>query len=406
MLSELESMTNLTHELLTCAQEQATGKLTIADDSQSYAPYHLFFHTGRLVYATGGDHPVRRWQRLWRQHCPTVVQGDWQTQPRSPSDRWDMDLLNQWLEQQHVSVVTARTIIRQLAQEILLAAIERQMATTTWQPDATVAQTAAGLCVNQLIPVLMQLRASWQAIGLKPSDADSGQFLADLAPCIMHPSQLEAQVSAEAFQTMSRLMQGNLTLWEVAQHMQRPLPTVVQALLPLLRQGLIDLRLIGDLPLPFTLASSAQPAAQTEVASLAAARARLIACIDDSPAIVEAMRQLLESYGYEVMTILNPLQGMAQLLQRKPDLIFLDLVMPNTNGYELCSSLRKTSIFHHTPIVILTGHDGVIDRVRAQIAGASDFIAKPPEEKRVISAIERLLAASQAKRQDARALNV
>ena len=53
------------------------------------------------------------------------------------------------------------------------------------------------------------------------------------------------------------------------------------------------------------------------------------------------------------------LRAIAMLLSRKPDLIFLDLVMPDTNGYEICGQLRKLTYFRQTPIIILTGNDGI-----------------------------------------------
>jgi two-component system, chemotaxis family, response regulator PixG len=119
----------------------------------------------------------------------------------------------------------------------------------------------------------------------------------------------------------------------------------------------------------------------------------LIACIDDSPAIGQIMESILSSQGYEVLSILNPLQGISILLERKPDLIFLDLVMPNTNGYELCTFLRKTTSFQETPIIILTGNDGVIDRVRAKLTGASEFLGKPPEPQKVLQMVHKYLGA-------------
>ncbi|NJR66581.1 MAG: response regulator [Leptolyngbyaceae cyanobacterium CRU_2_3] len=71
----------------------------------------------------------------------------------------------------------------------------------------------------------------------------------------------------------------------------------------------------------------------------------LIACIDDSPLIGETITQILCPMGYEVLTILEPLQSIAALLERKPSLIFLDLVMPSTNGYELCTFYAKPLCF-------------------------------------------------------------
>jgi two-component system, chemotaxis family, response regulator PixG len=79
------------------------------------------------------------------------------------------------------------------------------------------------------------------------------------------------------------------------------------------------------------------------------------------------------------------------LIAKKPQLIFLDLVMPNANGYEICSRLRKVAAFRDTPIVILTGNDGVIDRVRAKVVGATDFLTKPVQSDLVLDVAQKYL---------------
>jgi two-component system, chemotaxis family, response regulator PixG len=107
--------------------------------------------------------------------------------------------------------------------------------------------------------------------------------------------------------------------------------------------------------------------------------------------IGKELEAILKPLGYEVFSILDPLQSLTTLLQKKPKLIFLDLVMPNTNGYELCSFLRKSPLFKELPIVMLTGHDGVIDRLRAKVAGSTDFLSKPPEATKVVDVVQRLL---------------
>jgi chemotaxis family two-component system response regulator PixG len=65
--------------------------------------------------------------------------------------------------------------------------------------------------------------------------------------------------------------------------------------------------------------------------------------------------------------------------------------MPNTNGYEICAKLRKLPGFRNTPIVILTGNDGFVDRVRAKLVGASDFLSKPVDAGTVLSVIRKHL---------------
>jgi len=63
----------------------------------------------------------------------------------------------------------------------------------------------------------------------------------------------------------------------------------------------------------------------------------LIACIDDSPITAERLEQILQPAGFRVLKINNPMQGFAKLAEEKPDLIFLDVVMPQTSGYNVCS---------------------------------------------------------------------
>lgn len=65
--------------------------------------------------------------------------------------------------------------------------------------------------------------------------------------------------------------------------------------------------------------------------------------------------------------------------------------MPNTNGYEMCSFLRKTDQFKEIPIVMLTGHDGIVDRIKAKMAGSNDFLGKPPNPAKVIQVVQKHL---------------
>jgi len=103
------------------------------------------------------------------------------------------------------------------------------------------------------------------------------------------------------------------------------------------------------------------------------------------------MEALLTSAGYEFLGVDSALRAISVLLARKPDLIFLDLVMPEANGYEVCEQLRKLSCFRNTPIVILTGSDGYSNRLRANFAKASGFLGKPLNAEAVLGEIRRHL---------------
>lgn len=384
MPTEISVLTKITHHLLQLHQQRATGKLVITQDEATAPQWQLYFYLGRLVYATGGLHPVRRWRRALRYHCPDLYQSNWLVKVRPNTTPWEADILNQAIQQGLISSAQAKAIIHSIVQEVVFSFLEHKSLKTTWNPSPPIVQRSVFLSVEQVIQDTSKLREEWRTAGLGSlQELMLLTFSPDLAPMIQNSVYLSAQVSPAVYTTLSSMMQGHKTFWDIASQMQRPLASVIRSLMPFIHQGTIGLKEIPDLPLPYPQLPSVEPT--PEVAR------KLIACIDDSPAISRIMGSILQPPGYEVLSILNPLQGIAILLDKKPDLIFLDLVMPNTNGYELCTFLRKTSAFQSTPIIILTGHDGVIDRVRAKMAGSSEFLAKPPDPLKVLQMVQKYL---------------
>jgi two-component system, chemotaxis family, response regulator PixG len=122
-------------------------------------------------------------------------------------------------------------------------------------------------------------------------------------------------------------------------------------------------------------------------------RSPLIACIDDSVLIYQSLERILDRHGYRHYGVQDPLKIMPSLIRNKPDFIFLDLLMPITNGYEVCEQIRKTPSLKHIPVIILTGKDGLIDRMRSKMVGATAFLPKPVESESVLKMLEKYLVA-------------
>jgi two-component system, chemotaxis family, response regulator PixG len=169
--------------------------------------------------------------------------------------------------------------------------------------------------------------------------------------------------------------------------MKRYVLPVISSLLPYIGMGVVELVNVSDFASP--IAPQAPSAGTPSHGS--AEKVPLIACVDDSPLMCQTMEKILMAANYQFVGINDPLRAIAILLARKPDLIFLDLVMPNANGYEICSQLRRMTFFKDTPIVILTGNDGIVDRVRAKMVGSTDFISKPVDPDLVIETIRKYL---------------
>jgi two-component system, chemotaxis family, response regulator PixG len=102
-----------------------------------------------------------------------------------------------------------------------------------------------------------------------------------------------------------------------------------------------------------------------------------IFCIDDSPTALSAIKSFLDEQIFSVVGANDPLKALMQILRTKPDIILLDISMPNLNGYELCSLLRKHSYFKNTPVIMVTARTGFIDRAKAKMVRSSGYLTKP-----------------------------
>jgi two-component system, chemotaxis family, response regulator PixG len=120
----------------------------------------------------------------------------------------------------------------------------------------------------------------------------------------------------------------------------------------------------------------------------------LIACIDDELSVYESLEQILTQHGYRSFGVQDPRQIITALIQNKPDLIFLDLIMPAINGYEICERIRKISSLKNVPIVILSSRDGSFERERAELSGANGFLGKPIRSTSVLEVLNKYVQMS------------
>ncbi|WP_143288101.1 response regulator, partial [Calothrix rhizosoleniae] len=120
-----------------------------------------------------------------------------------------------------------------------------------------------------------------------------------------------------------------------------------------------------------------------------------IACIDDSPTILQSIKSFLDESEFSVVTINDPVKALIQILRSKPDLILLDVEMPNLDGYELCSLLRRHSTFKNTPIIMVTGRTGFLDKAKAKMVRSSGYLTKPFNQADLLKIVFKHLVASQ-----------
>jgi twitching motility two-component system response regulator PilG len=190
-------------------------------------------------------------------------------------------------------------------------------------------------------------------------------------------------------QRISKLLVG-LSIRQIALILNQDELKVARLLQPHIQNGEVCLRApkppLDRLPtIPVT--APATGIAPTSLPS----KTYTIACIDDSPTILEAMDKFLSHEEYEVTKIRDPIKSTALLFRLKPDLILMDITMPEINGYKLCSLLRNSVALRETPIVIVTGRASLLDKARAKMNGATDYLLKPFTRGSLLSMVEKHL---------------
>lgn len=112
-----------------------------------------------------------------------------------------------------------------------------------------------------------------------------------------------------------------------------------------------------------------------------------ILVVDDSSTQLKAIARLLQKQGHETLLADDGDKAVIIALSELPDLILMDVVMPNLNGYQATRQITHNPVTKHIPIIMLTSKDQETDKVWAERQGASDYITKPPEEKKLFDTI-------------------
>jgi class 3 adenylate cyclase/CheY-like chemotaxis protein len=116
-----------------------------------------------------------------------------------------------------------------------------------------------------------------------------------------------------------------------------------------------------------------------------------ILVIDDVAQNVKLLEQLLTLSGYEVMTAYSGAEGLTKVASGNPDLVLLDVVMPNMSGYEVCRAIRSDPATELLPVVMVTALDPGEERVKGIESGADDFLSKPINQPELLARVKSLL---------------
>lgn len=122
-------------------------------------------------------------------------------------------------------------------------------------------------------------------------------------------------------------------------------------------------------------------------------KANHILCIEDETDMIELYRLMLERKGFEVSGATNGAEGLLKIQEMKPDLVLLDLMMPDMGGWEVYQQMKADDQMKNIPVIIVTARAQSIDKVLGlHIAKVDDFITKPFSPADLIKSVEKVLA--------------
>ena len=111
--------------------------------------------------------------------------------------------------------------------------------------------------------------------------------------------------------------------------------------------------------------------------------------IDDSKTIRKSAETLLSKEGCTVLTAEDGFEALSVIAVNKPDIIFVDIMMPRLDGYQTCTLIKNNRQFRDTPVIMLTSKDSIFDKARGRIVGSEEYLTKPFTRDDLLQAVSR-----------------
>ena len=351
--------------------------------------WKIYFSQGKLIWANGGVHPNRSWNRHLSKYCSKVdlKQFNRNSEQYRCSEYHNLGILLQRniVAKEAIMQLIGSKIVEtffdlfQKEKSIPLELESESLPLSTLIGDSS-GYTLISIDIEVAFKQMQQQWSSWIKNGF-------ASVYPDCAPRIKSEQQLEKSVPTVVYQNFTKLLDGRRSLRDLAVGMNKDLLLLTKSIYPYVHKGLLELVTVPDTGLAQT----------TTNAPTSSGNKPLIACIDDSPQICQIMNQIITKANYRFLGIQQPIQAVPKLISVNPKMIFLDIGMPILNGYEVCTQIRRVSKLQEIPIIMLTGNDGVFDRVKAKVCGASDFLSKPIEVDKILQTIDKFSAPNASK---------
>jgi len=112
-----------------------------------------------------------------------------------------------------------------------------------------------------------------------------------------------------------------------------------------------------------------------------------IMVVDDSQTIRRSAETLLAREGFSVITAEDGYEALAKIADHHPEIVFVDIMMPRLDGYQVCALIKANPRFAATPVIMLSSRDGLFDRARGRIVGSDQYLTKPFTKDELVGAV-------------------
>ena len=337
--------------------------------------WFVFFVNGQIAYAADSEGSLLRLRDYLRRYRVEAALDKLEVPEILSTNAPEYGYLWALLENHVLTPGQGRSIIQSMIQETLFDLLSLHQGSFIFEMGTALAPQLTTLEIAPLVTKIMQQVQQWKQF--HPHIQSLNQ-----CPKIADAVRLRAALPENAYLTLEAFADGKTSLRQLARYLNRDFLTVARAIYPYVQQGWVQL---------LTLTAEDIVGGFGEVDGNDAPKVAHVVCIDDDLTIGKSVEYMLKQEGYKVTVIKNPLEALSRVFQLKPDLILCDIAMPELDGYEICAMLRHSTAFRQIPIVMLTGMDGFIDRVRARMVGSTDYLTKPFGEDELLMILEKYI---------------
>lgn len=338
--------------------------------------WFVFFLNGRIIYAGDSRGNLLRLRDHLRRYKRESAIDSIKVPAIATLNAPEYGYLWALMENHVLTPAQGRSIIQSMVRETLFDLLSLHQGSFIFEVNSALSPQLTTLEIETLVASIMKQVQEWKQFHPQIQTPDQCPILTD-------PDHLRTALSETTFKTLEQWVDGHTSIRQIARYLGRDILTVARAVYPYVQQGWVQL------VYPQTIA----PAAAAP--DLNRPEPPHIVCIEDTLTVRKAVEEILQQQGYQATAIANPLEALSLVFQLKPDLILCDISMPELDGYEICAMLRKSTAFRQTPIVMLTGRDGFIDRVKARMVGATDYLTKPFGESELLMLVEKYVGVGQ-----------